>query len=392
MAGCPGPCCAGSTPTSAPPRASRSPDLGDVDLGAVADWLAAGYPERRYPAALIGSSNGALTHLAAAAQLPWLPGTILLPVSRRHDPDDVDAALEFGRRTAPALLDRNPDIVLHHMHDQVQDELMAARMAYFRLKWRSLPSGYARFLGDRLLPGAPVLLVEDTSTWPVVRVAERHVFQPGAQGGIEPEQYLIRSRTPTPDDVAPEAEWGAEPGLSEDLARWCADHDHPLVRIRYHGPQTPAAAVAEIFRAWYRRRDEDDGRLLIPCFVLADPWQTVNIAAVPFWTFFSVQPALDSLAEYLATAEPYREAHLMLFEHGADSEGIARPDAWASVLRRHGTKVDFLGLDRRRFPHDITFMARYGPALARLDRARRLWSPLDVEQVLEGLRSYGLIG
>ena len=45
-------------------------------------------------------------------QIPWLPGTTLLPVSRRHDPEDVEAALEFGRRTAPALLERNPDIVL----------------------------------------------------------------------------------------------------------------------------------------------------------------------------------------------------------------------------------------------------------------------------------------
>jgi len=56
--------------------------LGEVDMDAVAAWLADGIPARRYPAAMIGSSNGALTHLAAALQIPWLPTTVLIPVSR----------------------------------------------------------------------------------------------------------------------------------------------------------------------------------------------------------------------------------------------------------------------------------------------------------------------
>src|SRR5215210_586710 len=56
--------------------------LGDVDLAAVARWLANGHPRRRYPAALIGSSNGALAHLAAAAQVPWLPGNVRVPATR----------------------------------------------------------------------------------------------------------------------------------------------------------------------------------------------------------------------------------------------------------------------------------------------------------------------
>jgi hypothetical protein len=66
--------------------------LADVDLDAVAGWLTEGYPPRRYPAALVGSSNGALAHLAAALQVPWLPGTVLVPVARTGDPHrPVDA-------------------------------------------------------------------------------------------------------------------------------------------------------------------------------------------------------------------------------------------------------------------------------------------------------------
>src|SRR5699024_4156634 len=148
-------------------------------------------------------SNGALAHLAAALQIPWLPGTVLIPVSRIGDPSRPDLALEFGREHGPRLLAANSEIVLHQMHDETQDALMTARMTYFRTKWAQLPDAYARFLGDRLAPGAPVIIAEDTSSWPVVRVGERHVFQNGGRGGQPPEDYLRGLHTPEPDDIAP---------------------------------------------------------------------------------------------------------------------------------------------------------------------------------------------
>jgi hypothetical protein len=52
-----------------------------VNLAAVAVSFADRYPKQRYPAILLGSSNGALTHLAAAMQVPWLPDTVLVPVA-----------------------------------------------------------------------------------------------------------------------------------------------------------------------------------------------------------------------------------------------------------------------------------------------------------------------
>jgi hypothetical protein len=70
--------------------------LGDVDLDAVAQMLAAAYPRGPYPGVLIGSSNGALSHLAAAMQVPRLPTTVLIPVARSGDPQRPVDALRFG--------------------------------------------------------------------------------------------------------------------------------------------------------------------------------------------------------------------------------------------------------------------------------------------------------
>lgn len=367
-----------------------SPDrLGDVDMSAVARWFGDGYPERRYPAVLIGSSNGALAHLATAMQVPWLPETVLLPVARVGDPNRPVDALRFGEQTATPLLERNPDVVLHHMHDQVQDELMVARMTYFRLKWKTLPDAYAHFLSESLAPGAPVVLVDDRSRWPVVRVNERHVFQTGAQGGRTEQEYLSRPHTPQPDDRAAEAEWGADPRLADSVAQWCRVHGHPLVRIAYQGPQAPAGAVANMLRDWYASRGDPADRLLVSSFVLMDPWTTVNTALVPYWSFFSVQSSLDAFDGYLAGSASFRTAGLMLFQHGVRSAGIAEPRQWQQVAMRHGATPHLVGLDARRFPHDIASLGRYGPAL-HAEQPAGPWSPLDVYTALRGLRDHGL--
>jgi hypothetical protein len=364
--------------------------LGDVNLATVADSFAARYPDRRYPAILLGSSNGALTHLAAAMQVPWLPDTVLVPVAHVGDPDRPDQAMEFGRSVAPALLERNTDVVLHHMHDQLQDVLMAERMSYFRVKWRRLPDAYANFVEDHLAPDGTVVLVNDSSSWPVTRVSPRHVFQAGGRGGTPPEGYLARSHTPQPNDEAAESEWGLDSAFRESVQAWCGQHGYRYAEIGYVGPQAPAAAVATVMRDWYRARGEPASRLVVPCFILCDPWQTICAAAVPYWIHFAVQPALQGLDEYLDKAGPLPDVNVFLFEHGAESPGIAGPDQFRAVINQHGATAHLDGLKAGRFPHDIGTLGRYGRVFDQLPRARHPWSPLPVAEALHGLAAAGL--
>ena len=120
------------------------------------------------------------------------------------------------------------------------------------------------------------------------------------------------------------------------------------------------------------------------------PVETICAAAVPFWIHFSVQPALQSLNEYLDKTEPYRHVNVFLFEHGTESPGIATPDDFQAVVRRHGSAVQFDGLDPERFPHDIGTLGRYGQVFDELPGARHPWSPLPVDEALRGLAAAGL--
>lgn len=361
--------------------------LGQVDLAAVARAFADAYTRSRYPAVVIGSSNGALAHLAAAMGTPWLPNTVLVPVHRVADPHRPDRALEFGRRVAGPLLRANPGVVLHQMHDSAQDELMVARMAYFRVKWLGLPEAYERFLDERLAAGAPVILVDDRSRWPVTRVGDRHVFQTGGRGGLTPQQNLETPFAPAADDDAPEAEWGAEPTFTQAVRDWCERHGHPCVVLTPDGPQEAAHPVATIVRDWTRQRGSAADRLILPSFVLGDPWRTITTGRVPFWTFFPVRSALESLEHHLAHTDGYRLADLLVFQHGADSPGSVTPRDLATVLRRHGVTPRLIAVDPRKSPHDIGSLAKYGPVLARERAAEVPFVPLDADEAIRGLRT-----
>jgi hypothetical protein len=361
---------------------SRPGELGNIDMDDVADWVTGHYGPGPHPAVFLGSSNGALVHLAAALGAPWLPQTLLLPVRRwRAEGTDADAALRFGARVAGPLLARNEDIVLHHMHDPNQDELMVRHMAYFRVKRTRLGPAYERWLHRSLAPGAPVVLVEDLSRWPTTRVAERHVFQNGAQGGLPPEAYLGTQ----PDGESPEAEWGFEPALAEDVARWAAASGHPLHRLRIDCPEALSAPVADLHRRWGADRGAID-RLLIESFVLLDPFQVARTGAAPFWTMFPVLPSAERAASFLDHRPPFAVVDAMLFNHGADSAGLAGVAVWRELTSRGGQPGHLLGLDPGRFPVDFATFARYGPALRGLASAPQPPREHTLGEIVEAVR------
>jgi hypothetical protein len=357
--------------------------MGDVRADELAEWVADRYPRRRYPVVFVGSSNGAMIHLAAALGAPWLPQTLLIPVRRRGGhPDRPTEALHAHRDAGRALLEANPDLELHHMHDANQDRLMVAGMSYFRVKWRQLPLAYERFLRERLAPGGTVITVECGLRWPTTRIGERHVFQHGALGGATPEEfrdggprvedYLARYgspfrrwEAPQSDGLSPEAEWGFQDDLLDSLGEVAGSIGAVLRRLRFTEPEALSPVVADLYREWYERRDIRPDRLLAESFLLIEPWWTLRTASVPFWNVFNTEPSRRALLSYLNQSDPYDEIRLILFSHGVESVGLASIDDWGQVLDRARKIGTFTGVDTRAYPRDFAVFAQAHRALAR---------------------------
>ncbi|MFE9651821.1 hypothetical protein [Micromonospora sp. NPDC006431] len=380
-------------------------DIARIDADAVAAAVAGLYPRRRYPAVVIGSSNGALTHLCAAMGVPWLPQTLLLPVRQQHvPPDDPMRAAHAFDRTARALLDRNPALVLHHMHDPNQDRLTLRRMAYFRVKRTRLGPAYEKFITDVLEPGGTVLIAECGQRWPTTRIGERHLFQLGAVGGMPAEEYRdgglrvadylrrygaagSRWQAPPADAKSPEAEWGFEPALRDDITAYADRHGFQTARLVFDQPEDLSPLIADLYRWWYRQRTLPANRLLIDSFILFDPRWTLLTGSVPYWTAFPVQPSLAGLRRYLDSGDDYDYLHLALFCHGVDSVGIATVEQWRELLQRARVAGAFAGVSPGRYPNDPYTFFGYQRALRTIPDRHPLPRPLSLTAIAAFLRN-----
>jgi hypothetical protein len=391
----------GALETVSPRRLHR------LDFDAVGEWLSEEYPEGPYPAVAVGSSNGALVHLYAALGIPWLPQTLLVPVRQRVHPDDPTEAKRMGEEPGRRMMDAYPDLQLHHMHDANQDRLMVRTLTYFRVKRRELGEGYERFLRERLEPGGTILVVDCGVRWGTTEVGERHVFQHGALGGAAEEEfhhgservaeYLERYDSPVrrwdgpePDGESPEAEWGFEPALLDDIERFADEHGYEVKRLSFDQPEDPSPFVADLYRDWYARRRIPSNRLIVSSFVVMEPHSTLRTGSVPFWMKFNMQPSLEALDRYLDGVEPYDEIFLMLFQHGVEAAGLPSVDEWRRVLGRARTRGETLGATLDEFPLDFAQYARYDDAITSKIAARHpLPAPLTLDEVEEFLDRHG---
>ncbi|OIB58735.1 hypothetical protein [Natrialba sp. SSL1] len=362
-------------------------ELGNVDVERFRQWVVDQYPDRGYPAVIVGSSNGAAVHLAALLGVPWLPQTFLVPVSRSLPPDAIHADLEWGAEHAEPFLAANPDVSLHQMHDPNQDRLMVSKLAYFRTKSRRLGDAYEEFIETVLASDGTIITLECEYDWPAVRIDDRHTYQVGGLGGLDPETYYEgdeaiaefleqqganrdRWYTPEPDERVPEAEWGFDPALGEDIDRFAGENGYDVRRLQFDEPHELSPFVADRYRERYAELDRPVDRLFVQSFALVEPWWTLRTGSIPYWTPFNTAPDAAQLDSYLDGVEPYDEIWATLFAHGVDSAGLGSIDRWRSVLSRARDQYGFVGVDETEFPYDIETHVRYHEDLPETIRAR----------------------
>jgi hypothetical protein len=382
-------------------------EIDRLNFNHIADWITSLFPRRSYPAVFIGSSNGGLAHLAAVPAIPWLPQTFLCPVRNAlSDPDDARAAFARGREIAESIERAEPKVALHHMHDPNQDRLMLKTMSYFRLKYRALPTAYRDFLVRCVPRGGTIYVVRCTKRWPVTRTSGRSVFQFGAMGGLEADEYfrdnqrvrdylarygVSRARwdPPEPNDTAPEAEWGFDPALLDSVDALARTYGWRVVTLDFEDPEALSWLTAAVYRAWYRELGCDSKRLLVDSFVLLDPYRTIRLRAVPFWLLFCVDRSASVLREFLDREPPFDEIGLMLFSHGTDGVGVVGIESWRHLLNRARQNGYFLGVDESLYPRDFATFVRFHRDLKKLGLPFELPAPLALEKFEAVLHEQG---
>jgi hypothetical protein len=289
------------------------------------------------------------------------------------------------------------------MHDPNQDRLTLRRMAYFRVKRTVLGPAYRKFLTDVLAPGGVIVLAECGRRWPTTTIADRHVFQFGAVGGMPAAEYrdgsprvsdylrryragVPRWHAPEPDGDSPEAEWGFEPALRDDIAAFARENGYEVRRLLHDDPEDVSPVVADLYRWWYAERGLTPNRLVVDSFLLLDPWWTLRTGCVPYWTTFPVQPSLDNLNRYLDGAHPFDFLHLALFCHGVESVGVVTADQWRTLLGRARISGTFAVVSPKRYPRDLRTFFRFQRALRAVPQRHPLPNPLPLADFETWLR------
>jgi hypothetical protein len=373
----------------------------------ISRWVVGQYPQnQRYPAVMIGSSNGALMHLNVALGIPWLPQTVLIPIRQHHTtPDEPRRDMEEAIATGNTLLEANPDLQLHHMHDENQDYLMLHQMTYFRVKRRRLGETYEHFLLNSLAPGGTIFLDECQRTWPVTRLGDHHFFQHGATGGETEDEYIHGGKrvedflkhyssrhqqldNPQPDEEQPEAEWGFAPELRKDVERFAQQHGYRVRRIVFQEPEDTSPLVADLYRCWYQQRQLPSNRLLVESFILVDPWWTLRTGSAPFWLPFNTRSFADALEHYLGQSDPYNYIAMTLFSHGTDSIGLVPIERWQAILHRARKRGQFVGVNEKLYPRDFATFIRYHSDMKNIGSRYPLPQPLLLKQLDTFLDQY----
>ncbi len=371
-----------------------------VDAEEIASWATQKYRRGPFDTAIIGSASGAALHLAAALGAPFLPQTTLVAFKdRATHPDEPVAAMHALAPTTRLIAGNNPEISVYHMHDPAQDRPMLQAMAYLRLKRLRLGRAYERFLEQRLTPGATIIQLECGRTWRTHAVGERAYFQFGALGGVSEEEYHDSGERiaeyleaegshrrnwepPETDARRPEAEWGWDSTLADDVERLAQRNGYTLRRLVMEEPQDLSAMVADFHRWWYRRLGVPSGRLLAESYVQWDPYWVLRLGVVPLWLRFNMQPSYEELRRYLDDAEPYDHIYLNLFSQGLWSPGVVSLEQWRELIESKAREhAEIIGVDEDAYPLDIGSTMRYQPAFEALPFRHPIPTPLTPEDI-----------
>ena len=350
--------------------------LDRFDLEVFFSTYTSRYPDREYPAMVLGSPGGGVAHLAALLGAPLLPDCGLLGVRHRIAPDDLESYLATGEEAARLLApDGRFEVIVHY--DPIHDRDLVGRAALLRVRLLSLPQAYREFIRRHLAPGGTLVLAEGTYTWPQVELAPGVWLQLGGLGGIPPGEYLSCYPPPGEPMERRESEWGCPEGFAQAVRALAAEEGYPLVEL-------PAAHPSDFswlaFRA-YQAAGARGEVVLVDCFTTMDARFCLRTGVPPLHLPFHTQDALAFARDFLSGLQVERVLLLLHPSFTPPPDLVPFPE-WRAAL---GSEVEPL-VDERFWPQDPYAPFAAARKLAQLERELALPSPLSLPlEALEDL-------
>jgi hypothetical protein len=313
------------------------------------------YPNRQYPAIVLGSPGGGVAHLAALLDAPFLPVCALIGIRHEVQPDALAAYAATARAARELAAPGRYELIVHY--DPIHDRDLVAHACLIRIRLLSLPRPYREFIGEHLAPGGTLILTEGTYPWPQAELGDGIWLQIGGLGGIGPEDYLAHYPPPGPMIARRESEWGCPDAFAQDLRAFAAGAGITLVEV----PAAHPTDYSELAYRAYRAAGGRDDVVILDCFTSLDSRFCKRTGIPPLHLPFGTEDALLFAQRFLAAA-PVAEKLLLLHPT------FARPPDWVPLARwrevlGEGTTVL---VDERYWPDDP-----YAPFAAAAELARR---------------------
>jgi hypothetical protein len=337
-----------------------APSLRELDPAPLARWCVAQYPARQYRAIVLGSPNGAVAHLAAMLEAPFLTCSFLLSFRHRIEPDDIQSYRRFGEGLAARLLERGEDFEAINHYDPLHDRSLIKYGDLLRLRLVRLPQVYRQFIRDHLGRDGHLILINCTYPWPQYRLGERSFLQVGGLGGVSPSEFQKRWNLHLPLEERAESEWGCPPGLAEDVRRFAWESGLRLIELELDHPQRFSLLAYRAYLAAGAREDE----LMLDCFTFINPYTNLTTGIRALWLPYNDRESFAFARRFLE-GRRFARIYLALATSFARCEDMVTFAEWAGLLEGKG-RLELLGVDPRRYPADPWAPFAYSAKLARL--------------------------
>lgn len=345
-------------------------------------WCASQYPERKYPAIIIGSPNGAVAHLAALLEAPFLTSSFLLGFKHHMEPDDITSYYKFGKEAGNRLLERGSGIEIVTHYDPLHDRALVKSACLIRVKLKEVPKAYQEFIAGCTLANLAeegtvqptLILINCDYPWPQYKVGEDSYLQVGGLGEVSGEEFLAKWSLDLAQDVRAESEWGCPETFASSVKEFATANGFPLLELKFDHPERYSLLA---YQAYLKAAGVRKTELIMDCFTYLNPYTNVLTGVPSLWLPFNTRDSYVFAEEFLDDKRCPR-IYLALVPSFAKSPDTVSLREWEELLAQKG-KLKLLGIDAKTFPADPLAPFSFNRAMRQLRREYKLRQRLKLD-------------